>query len=96
MNKHRAILTSKRRLVIRAILWLLAGVVLFLTLIQSLTVTAAWWRKELPVLGVINWFWILLLPILIGLYLRFFSVFRTDCRACLPPPRRTPQGPRGP
>jgi len=43
-----------------------------------------------------DWFWILLLPVLIGVYLRFFSILRPDCQACLPDDRRTQRGPRGP
>jgi len=82
--------------VLRAVLWLMAGVLLFLALVQSLAVTVAWWRDELQTMRATDWFWILLLPFLIGIYLRFFSIFRPDCRACLPDDHRTQSGPRGP
>lgn len=80
----------------RAALWLISGAILFLAMIQSLTVTVAWWRHELPAMRVADWFWILLLPLLLGIYQRFFSIFRTDCRACLPEARTGQSGPRGP
>jgi hypothetical protein len=81
---------------LRAVLWLIAGALLFLGLVQSLTVTVAWWRHELPALQAVDWFWILLLPVLIGIYLRFFSLFRPDCRACQPQDRPAQGGPRAP
>ena len=80
----------------RAVLWFIAGALLLLAVIQSLTVTVAWWRNELPAMRAVDWFWILLLPLLIGIYLRFFSIFRPDCRACQPEERRSQIGPRGP
>jgi hypothetical protein len=88
--------TDRRHPVLRAALWLIAGALLFLAVIQSLTVTVAWWRYELQAMHAKDWFWILLLPVLIGIYFRFFSIFRPDCRACLPEDHRTKSGPRGP
>lgn len=90
------ILTVSQHPVLRAVLWFIAGALLFLAVIQSLTVTVAWWRNELPETRATDWFWILMLPVLIGIYFRFFSIFRPDCRACLPEDRRRQRGPRGP
>jgi len=95
MKPAKTILTVKHP-VLRAILWLIAGALLFLAMIQALTVTIAWWRNELLETRATDWFWILLLPVLIGIYFRFFSLFRPDCRACLPENRPPQSGPRGP
>lgn len=81
---------------LRATLGFIAGALLFLALIQALTVTVAWWRNELPGMQAADWFWILLLPVLIAIYFRYFSIFRPDCRACLPEDRATRRGPRAP
>jgi hypothetical protein len=88
--------TARQYPALRAAFWLIAGALLFLGLIQSLTITVAWRRHELPDLTAVDWVWILLLPVLIGIYLRFFSIFRPDCHACLPENRPTQDGPRGP
>jgi hypothetical protein len=88
--------TARLYSALRAAFWLIAGALLFLGLIQSLTVTVAWWCHELSELRADDWFWILLLPVLIGVYLRFFSIFRPDCRACLPQDRPTQGGPHAP
>lgn len=96
MHLAKTIQAARRHPVLRAALGLIAGALLFLAVIQSLTVTVAWWRNELHAMRATDWFWILLLPILIGIYFRFFSIFRPDCRACLPDDRRTQRGPRGP
>jgi len=96
MPQAKNIFTTRLYPALRAAFWLIAGALLFLGLIQSLTVTVAWWRHELPELRADDWFWILLLPVLIGVYLRFFSIFRPDCRACLPQDRPTQGGPRAP
>lgn len=82
--------------VLRATLWFLAGGLLFLALIPALTVTLAWWRNELPVAGAAEWFWMAMLPVLVWIHLRFFSVFRPDCHACLANDRSTPSAARGP
>jgi len=96
MQLAKLILAAKRHPVVLVVLWLMAGALLFLAMIQSLTVTVAWWRNELPAIRADDWFWILLLPLLIMAYLRFFSVFRPDCRACLPDDSKTQGGPRCP
>jgi hypothetical protein len=91
-STHRA----RQNTLVHGALWFIAGALLFVALMQSLTVTVAWWRNELPDTQPADWFWILLLPLLIGIYLRFFSVFRIDCHACLPQDRSTPNEPRAP
>jgi H+/Cl- antiporter ClcA len=96
MQPDKFIHTAWRQRVIRATLWFLAGALLLLALVQALTVTVAWWRNELPEPQAADWFWIVLLPVLIAIYLRYFSVFRSDCRACLPENRPAQGGPRAP
>lgn len=96
MPPDKPIHTALRPRVFRVTLWFIAGMLLFLALIQALTVTVAWWRNQLPEAGVVEWFWIPMLPVVVGIYLRFFSIFRPDCRACLPEDRATPRGPRAP
>lgn len=96
MNLAKKILTVRQRPVLHAAFWLIAGALLFLAVIQSLTVTVAWWRNELPEMRAADWFSVLLLPPLIGIYLRFFSIFRPGCRTCQPEERRTQGGPNGP
>jgi uncharacterized membrane protein YbhN (UPF0104 family) len=95
MQPVKTIQTARRHPVLRAALGVIAGALLFLAVIQSLTVTVAWWRDALQAMRAADRFWILLLPILIGVYFRFFSIFRPDCHACLPEDRRTQSGPRG-
>ena len=96
MQPAKTIQVARRHPVLRTALGLIAGALLFLAVIQSLTVTVAWWRNELQAMHAADWFWILLLPVLIGIYLRFFSIFRSDCRACLPDDHGTQRGPRAP
>jgi len=78
------------------VFWFIGGTLLFLAVIESLTVTVAWWRNELPEMRAADWLWVLLLPVLIATYLRFFSVFRPDCRACHAQDSVAQRGPRGP
>jgi hypothetical protein len=72
------------------------GVLLFVALAQAGTVALAWWRGEIAELGVRDASWLLALPVLVGVYLRRFSVLRPDCAACAPDDRRRPGGPAGP
>jgi hypothetical protein len=88
--------TATRHPLIRASLGLIAGVALLLAFIRSVSITVAWWGNELPETRAIDWFWILMLPVLIGIYLRYFSVFRPDCRACSLEDRPLQGGPGGP
>lgn len=69
---------------------------LFVAFVQAGTAALAWWRGELPQPTLGDWLWIASLPVLIGAYLRWFSVFRPGCDACAAgEPERT-TGPRGP
>jgi hypothetical protein len=43
-------------------------------LFQSITVTERWWSGELSDPGPWEWLWIALLPALVGVYLRYFSI----------------------
>jgi len=54
------------------------------SLLQSVSVTAAWWRGELTA-GPWEWFWIGLLPVWLFVFFRYYSFFRPGCRPCLPP-----------
>lgn len=85
----------------RSVLWRAAArfalfIMLFVALLQSGTVAFAWWRDELPQLGAYEVLCLLFLPVGVALYLRFFSVFRSDCEACAPDDSRRNEGPRGP
>ncbi len=63
---------------------MVAGVALFFLFLQSLTTVLAWQRGEV-VPEVLDWVWIWLLPLWIGIYLRYFSIFRRECGACTMP-----------
>jgi len=71
--------------VARALLWLAALILFGYCLIQSVHVAVDWWHGRFPVPGLRQWFWLLLLPILIVIYLRYFSVLNPDCQACQVP-----------
>jgi hypothetical protein len=96
MNLAKDNSAARQRPILRAALWLVAGVILFLAIIQSLTITVAWWRGELPAMHAADWIRVLMFPFLIWIYLRFFSIFRPDCRACLPDDHRRQSDLRGP
>ena len=69
------------------------GVAFAALFLDSIVTTVRWWRGELVAPTVLDWVEIGLLPLLLFVYLRFFSIFRPDCRACeFPenPPHRTP------
>jgi len=54
---------------------------------QFITVAVAWWQGGLDA-GSWGWSWIGLLPVWLFVYLRYYSIFRPGCRACLPPDDR--------
>lgn len=54
-------------------------------LVQSLVTFVAWWQGELAVPDILDWFWIGLMPVCFAAYVRYFSIFRSGCRACTPP-----------
>jgi len=70
------------RPIVRAMVWLVALMLLGFCMIQSLQVAVEWWYDRLPAPGLREWIWLLLLPVLVGIYLRYFSIFRPDCQAC--------------
>ena len=88
-----------RRTVWRGIAKFALGVLLFVALAQAGTVALAWWRGELVQPGVADVLWLLSLPVLVGVYQRWFSVLRADCTACAPndaSPTARRDGPAGP
>jgi hypothetical protein len=58
------------------------GVALFFATVESVTVTVAWSRGELTPLEAADGLWIVLLPLWIGLFLRYYSILRPDCGTC--------------
>jgi hypothetical protein len=94
-TKYGAAIVTRftQRPVARALLWFAAWMLLGFSLIQSLQVAVDWWYNQLLSPGLREWFWLLLLPVLIGIYLRFFSIFRPGCEACQFP-ETPPQGRR--
>ena len=72
------------------------GVALFVAFAQAGTVALAWWRGELAQPSAGDWLWILSLPVLVGVWLRVFSVLRPGCDACAAGDAGRPPGPRGP
>lgn len=69
----------------QAVLRVLALLVLLALLFYSARVTAAWWNGETALMSDWNWFWVGLLPVLIGLWWRYFSIFGCKNPACLLP-----------
>jgi hypothetical protein len=67
------------------VLRVLALIVLLALLFYSVSVTVAWWRGEITLTSGGNWCWVGLLPILIMLWWRYFSIFGCKDPACLLP-----------
>jgi hypothetical protein len=67
------------------VLRVLALMVLLMLLFYSVSVTVAWWRGEIALTSGGNWCWVGLLPILIGVWWRYFSIFGCKDPACLLP-----------
>ncbi len=61
------------------------GIALFLATVHSLSLAVAWWRGELKPLDAADGLWIVLLPLWIALFLRYYSILRPECGACAPP-----------
>lgn len=76
----------------RALLWFVAWMAFGFLLVQSVTVTLDWWENKLAKVGPWEWLWIGLLPVLIFVFFRFFSIFNPGCRACAPPDAETHEG----
>jgi hypothetical protein len=69
----------------RAFLRPLLLVLLLGLLIACLKVTVGWWRGELDLAEDGNWLWLVLFPILLAIWWRYFSVFGCKEPACLLP-----------
>lgn len=64
----------------------------FFAFLQAVTVTTEWWQKT-RAMQPWDWLWVAALPVLIGIYLRFFSVLRPECDRCAPPAGDASRGP---
>lgn len=65
-------------------------------LLDSLVTAVRWWRGELGAPTAFDWIEIALLPLLILVYLRYFSVLRPDCQVCAPSSQHSQSGHPGP
>jgi hypothetical protein len=68
----------------RGLVKLALAAAFFVAFLESVTVTAEWWqgaRRMQPW----DWLWVAALPVLVGIYLRCFSVLRPDCKRCATP-----------
>jgi hypothetical protein len=76
-----------------SVFWMVFG----FTLIQSLTVAVAWWQGGFRSLDFPEAVWVVLFPVLVFVYIRYFSVFRPGCATCGTPTEKSAQHlPRGP
>ena len=64
----------------------------FFAFLQSVTVTTEWWQGT-RAMQAWDWLWVASLPVLIGIYLRWFSVLRPGCGKCAPPAGNASMGP---
>ncbi len=71
--------------VARGLLWFAAWMLFGFVAIESIHTAVAGWRGELNQPAIADWLRLLLLPVLGFVYVRYFSIFRPGCRACLPP-----------
>ena len=60
-------------------------VALLAALVICLKVTSGWWHGELSLSDSGNWLWIVLFPVLLWIWWRYFSVFGCKAPACLLP-----------
>ncbi|HSD60416.1 MAG TPA: hypothetical protein VLC55_06130 [Burkholderiales bacterium] len=64
----------------------------FFAFLESVTVAAEWWQGT-RAMQPRDWLWVAALPVLIGIYLRFFSVLRPECKKCaVPTDEASPRG----
>jgi hypothetical protein len=66
------------RLLIRFLSWMVLG----FAMIESLHSVLAWWREGTSVLTVGQWILLGLFPVLLFIYVWYFSIFRRDCPRC--------------
>jgi len=87
------------RPLVRALGWFAAWMLFGFALIESVHVAIDWWHGRIETLGLREGFWLLMLPVLVTAYLRYFSIFNPDCQRCRPLPpgdaddRRSSPGP---
>lgn len=60
-------------------------VVLLGLLVASLKVAVGWWRGELSLADDGNWLWLVLFPVLLVVWWRYFSIFGCKEPNCLLP-----------
>lgn len=60
-------------------------VVLLGLLVASLKVAVGWWRGELSPADDGNWLWLVLFPVLLAVWWRYFSIFGCKEPNCLLP-----------
>jgi len=75
---------------------LVLGVAFVALFLDSVSTAVHWWRGELSAPTLIDWTEITLLPVLLFVYLRYFSVLRPDCPACESVAEQPPSGHRQP
>ena len=71
-----------RNPITRALLLFAAWMVFGFALVKSVTVAVDWWGGRSTQADAWEWLWLALLPVLTGIWLRYFSIFRPGCRAC--------------
>lgn len=71
------------------------GMIFAVSLMKSVAVTVAWWNGDRAA-GPWEWFWISILPVLIFIFFRYYSIFRPGCRACNPPDVKFNEHRKGP
>ncbi|HET9700074.1 MAG TPA: hypothetical protein VFP70_04045 [Burkholderiales bacterium] len=74
----------------RGLVKLALAAAFFVAFLESVTVTAEWWQGT-RAMQARDWLWVAALPVLVGIYLRYFSVLRPDCERCAPPPDDLPR-----
>jgi hypothetical protein len=60
-------------------------VVLLGLLVACIKVMVGWWNGEVALADDVNWLWLVLFPILLWIWFRYFSVFGCKQPACLLP-----------
>lgn len=58
------------------------GVAFAVLFLDSIVTAVHWWRGELVTPTVLDWIEIGLLPLLLFVYLRYFSIFKPECQVC--------------
>ncbi|QKT03868.1 hypothetical protein HUS23_08575 [Ectothiorhodospiraceae bacterium 2226] len=67
-------MTRRNQLIIWFLIWMAFAMLLF----KSVVTAVAWWEDPGSVSG-FDWFWVLALPVLVGFYLRYFSILSGRC-----------------